>query len=205
MREHLSFANVMSCVAVFVALGGTALALKANSVGSRQVKPESLKAADIKDGSLRGFDLTEGTLSSREIDEAKFALGELTALESGRGLCDPETAAYENCGSTALQVAAPSRALLVVGGSQEGPPDSSGTCKARIGNQSFLDGTPVNAGDPAARGIGDPNGFAFTVASDQDQLLAPGTHTVSVLCNEIGDDVKFATTFTVLAISAVED
>lgn len=206
MREHLSFANVMSCVAVFIALGGTALALKANSVGSRQVKPESLKAADIKDGSLRGFDLAEKSVTSREIDENRFALGELTSLASGQGLCDPETSAtFEDCGSVSFSVASDSQALVVVGGSQMGTAGASGTCKARVGDQTLLNPSPVVTGDPEARTPFNPNGFAFTAATSGNDLLSPGSHEVFILCNEAFDDVKFATTFTVLAISAVED
>jgi hypothetical protein len=205
MREHLTFANVMSCIAVFIALGGTALAIKANSVGSRQVKPESLKGVDVKDESLKGTDLADDTITSREINEAGFALGEITSVESAQGFCDPNTADFQNCGTAAIELSAPSRAILFVGGSQQGPAGSKGTCKARMGSQNLLDSNSVNVGDPAARGIGDPNGFALTVASDEGQLLPAGAHNVSILCNEISGDVEFDTTFTVLALSAREN
>lgn len=50
VRSHLSFANVVSCLALFVALGGTSYAvieLPRNSVGSREVKDHSLGAVDL--------------------------------------------------------------------------------------------------------------------------------------------------------------
>jgi len=53
LREKLTFANVMSSVAVFLALGGTALAVKANSVGSRQIIDDSIKGRDVADGRAR--------------------------------------------------------------------------------------------------------------------------------------------------------
>lgn len=56
--RHLTFANVASATALVVALGsgGFAVAsgLAKNSVGSPQVKPNSLKSSDIKDSSLKG-------------------------------------------------------------------------------------------------------------------------------------------------------
>lgn len=58
MRPQLSFANVVSCLALFVALGGTSYAvikLPRNSVGSREVKDGSLRAADLAaDAAKRG-------------------------------------------------------------------------------------------------------------------------------------------------------
>lgn len=56
MRRHLTYANVMATVAVFIALGGGAYAavkLPKNSVGSRQVKDHSLKKADFKRGLIK--------------------------------------------------------------------------------------------------------------------------------------------------------
>jgi len=55
--RHLSFANVTSCLALFIALGGTSYAvikLPRNSVGSREVKNRSLKAEDLARGAVRG-------------------------------------------------------------------------------------------------------------------------------------------------------
>jgi hypothetical protein len=58
MRHRLSFANVVSCLALFVALGGTSYAvikLPRNSVGSREVKDRSLTATDLAESArVRG-------------------------------------------------------------------------------------------------------------------------------------------------------
>ena len=74
VRKRISFANVMSLVAVFIALGGSAYAigLKKNSVGSKQLKTGAVKSADLgKDavgsdkvaaGSLLGSDFAAGQL-----------------------------------------------------------------------------------------------------------------------------------------------
>ena len=53
--RHLSFANVVSVIALFVALGGgtyAAVKIKANSVGSKQVRDNSLKGDDVDEAAL---------------------------------------------------------------------------------------------------------------------------------------------------------
>ena len=66
---RLSYANVMATIAVFIALGGGALAatqLKKNSVGAKQLKRDSVTSAKVKDGSLLGSDFAAGQLPAGE-------------------------------------------------------------------------------------------------------------------------------------------
>ena len=67
MRERLTFANVVSCIALFIALGGSAVALKANSVGSHQIRNDSVRGQDVRNGSLKGKDLAAGSVGEREL------------------------------------------------------------------------------------------------------------------------------------------
>src|SRR5215208_1046305 len=83
-RRGISYANVMSTVAVFlVVAGGTAAAagLAANSVNSKTVKDNALKTIDLKDGkavstddvidaTLTGTDVADNSLAGADIDEA---------------------------------------------------------------------------------------------------------------------------------------
>jgi hypothetical protein len=60
LRAHLTYANVVATIAVFIALGGSsyaALKLPKNSVGSDQLKPNSITSAKVKGGSLGTTDL----------------------------------------------------------------------------------------------------------------------------------------------------
>jgi hypothetical protein len=60
LRAHLTYANVVATIAVFIALGGSsyaALKLPKNSVGSQQLKPNSITSAKVKGGSLSTTDL----------------------------------------------------------------------------------------------------------------------------------------------------
>jgi hypothetical protein len=68
-RKHLTFANVISMVALFIALGGASYAainLPRNSVGSKQIKANAVKGPKVKPGSLRASDFRAGDLPEGE-------------------------------------------------------------------------------------------------------------------------------------------
>jgi hypothetical protein len=54
LRSHLTFSNLASCLALFVALGGSAYALQANSVGTRQLKNGAVTNAKLAAGAVTG-------------------------------------------------------------------------------------------------------------------------------------------------------
>lgn len=64
LRPRLTFANVVSCLALFIALGSGAYAatLAPNSVGSKQIKKDAVNSAKVKDRSLKAVDFKEGQL-----------------------------------------------------------------------------------------------------------------------------------------------
>src|SRR3954454_9099671 len=64
LRTHLSYANVMATIAVFVALGGTSYAvtqLPRNSVGPSQIKTNAVRSPEVENGSLRLGDVGAST------------------------------------------------------------------------------------------------------------------------------------------------
>jgi hypothetical protein len=69
IKARLTFANVMAVVAVFFALGGSALAvtaLRKNSVHSKQIANNSIKNVDVRGNSLQGSKINESTLKGVE-------------------------------------------------------------------------------------------------------------------------------------------
>jgi hypothetical protein len=65
LRKQLTYANVMSSIAVFVVLGGgayAATALPKNSVGSKQIKASAVTSSKVKDGALLLKDFKPGQL-----------------------------------------------------------------------------------------------------------------------------------------------
>jgi len=81
IRTRLTYANVMATIAVFVALGGSALAIdkiKANSVGSKQIKAKAVKNGDIADNAVTSVKVADGSLLGDD-----FAAGQLPAGPAG--------------------------------------------------------------------------------------------------------------------------
>ena len=78
-RGRLSYANIMSTVAVFVALGGTsyALTLPRNSVGSSQLRADAVGRSEIRRDAVRSAEIRNRTLRTRDIS--------LTARRALRG------------------------------------------------------------------------------------------------------------------------
>jgi hypothetical protein len=65
LRKRLTYANTMSSIAIFVALGGGAYAttqLQKNSVGASQLKANSITSGKVKDGSLLSADFKPGQI-----------------------------------------------------------------------------------------------------------------------------------------------
>jgi hypothetical protein len=65
IRRHLTYANVMATLGVFLALGGVsyaALKLPKNSVGSKQIKKNAITSTKVKNGSLKQGDFAAGQL-----------------------------------------------------------------------------------------------------------------------------------------------
>jgi hypothetical protein len=61
LQGRFSFANVISLLALFLALGGTAYA--AVQIGSGKIKNDSIKSIDVRDDTLRGIDIRESSLT----------------------------------------------------------------------------------------------------------------------------------------------
>lgn len=90
-RNHLSFANVISVMALFVALGGSSYAavqLSKNSVGAKQIKKNAVRAAEInrnavgasevRSNAIAGADVADGSIGSLDIGDDAIGSGELS-------------------------------------------------------------------------------------------------------------------------------
>ena len=61
LRTHLSYANVMATIAVFVALGGSSYA--ALQIGSSDIRDGAVRNRDVARNTLRGSRVAEGSLA----------------------------------------------------------------------------------------------------------------------------------------------
>jgi hypothetical protein len=94
IRKRLTYANVMSSIAVFLVLGGaTALAagLAKNSVGSKQLKKNSVTTAKIKNNAVTAAKIKNGTITGSKIN-----LGSLGTVPSATNATNASNAGNSN-------------------------------------------------------------------------------------------------------------
>jgi hypothetical protein len=81
LRKRLTYANVMSSLAVFLVIGGGAAfaALGKNTVGSKQLKKNAVTAAKIKKNAV-----TAAKIKAAAVSSGKLANGSVTAGKLGK-------------------------------------------------------------------------------------------------------------------------
>jgi hypothetical protein len=70
VRARLTYANTMSTLAVFIALGGSAYAaatLPRNSVGSTQLRSNAVGTSEIRSGAVRSSEIRDRSVGVRDI------------------------------------------------------------------------------------------------------------------------------------------
>jgi hypothetical protein len=70
--RRLSYANLVSSMALFIALGGTsyALTLPRNSVGAAQIRRGAVHASEVRSGAIRSSDVRDRSLGVRDLSRA---------------------------------------------------------------------------------------------------------------------------------------
>jgi hypothetical protein len=143
LSRRLTYANVMSTIAVFgVLAGGTAYAANTvfsadivdgevksvdvgdNEIGSADVKDNSINTFDVH--SFLGVDVVDDTLTGADVNESTLGTVPSSVLgglgrsgvrpsgQAGLGLCNPETSTFINCDMIAtLTLSKPARVLVL--------------------------------------------------------------------------------------------
>ena len=93
MRARITYANVMTTIAIFLALGGAAAfaaqhlakksvgtkKLKANAVTTAKIKKAAVTKAKIKDGAIDGAKIADGSVTGAEINAASTPFSQVVA------------------------------------------------------------------------------------------------------------------------------
>src|SRR5262245_15317398 len=69
--RHLSFANVVSVIALFIALGGAG-AYAMSKIGANDIKRNAVRARHIKNGQVKQSELGNGAVSSSKLNLVRF-------------------------------------------------------------------------------------------------------------------------------------
>lgn len=83
IRRHLTYANLMSTLAVFLLLGGAAVAakklsgkdIKKNAIAAKHIKKNAVKGKHVKQDALGGDDIDESKLDSSKLNISLPASG----------------------------------------------------------------------------------------------------------------------------------
>jgi hypothetical protein len=79
-----SAATVVSMVALFVALSGSSYAaLKANSIGAKQIKSNAVGTSELKEGSVKSDEVGDGTITGADIANESVGTQDVAGLGSG--------------------------------------------------------------------------------------------------------------------------
>ena len=70
LRHRPSPALVISCVALFLAMGGVSYGLATGSITSREIKNNTVRSKDIRNGTIRNRDVHRNTLTGSRIRES---------------------------------------------------------------------------------------------------------------------------------------
>jgi hypothetical protein len=126
MKKHLSYANVMATIAVFLALGGVgvaAKALKKNSVGTKQLKSKAVNAGKLADGAV-----TEPKIAGNAVTEPKIADGSV-------GLAKAANSLHQHCRGGTVYVVGACIDLAEQGGPGVDYTGAQSGCTARAGSR----------------------------------------------------------------------
>lgn len=108
LHEHISYANVMATLAVFIALGGSAYAvsqLPRNSVGATQIKRNAVGASEIRDRSVKLGDLavaTRASLRGAKGDQGPAGVTYHAAVNSGGAAVRGNATGFTHQGGSGL-------------------------------------------------------------------------------------------------------
>lgn len=103
LKRHLSVANVLSCIALFVALGGAAYAavkIPPNAVKARNIARQAVTNAKIKTQAVTSGKIKDGGVNARDIGAGqvtgeKLATGAVTGKKIAKKAVSPRTLAEE--------------------------------------------------------------------------------------------------------------
>ena len=162
LRPRLSFANVTSVLALFIALGGTgyaAVTLPRNSVGSTQIKKRAVGSSELKTNAVT-------SRACEPLGRAERPLGPRAASRSAgsRGRKVPPARPASRC-ARPFRPAAPSSAATPSAPRTRAGPTSTASAFDR--DISSCVATATLASVPTAGGTDQPTAGRITVTQDQ--------------------------------------
>jgi hypothetical protein len=172
IRSRLTYANVMSTLAVFLVLGGGAVAavkLGKNTVGTRQLKENAVTASKIKNGAITGAKLNLASLgtvpaatSATTATNATNAVNATNALNAtnatnAKNAVTATSATTADSANTANSAATANNALSLGGvPASEYTRSECGSISGAVKGFATVNGPAVSKGSLSTAGVGVP-------------------------------------------------
>jgi hypothetical protein len=163
IRRHITYANVMSSIAVFLILGGATAFAAVQKIGANEIKANSIKTGKIVKEAV-----TAGKIKNLAVIEAKLGEGAVTASKIGKEAVTTEKIAKDAVTTEKLNTNA------VTNGKIAGEAVSTGKLQNSSVTTSKLAGDAVKAGQ---FGTVTRRGSANVSVANNDTALG------SVACN----------------------
>lgn len=180
IRKVLTFSNVVACLALFMALGGTVYAagkisgtqikpksipgnrLKASAVATNQLKAKAVTAGKVKPGSLTGKQIKAGSLTGTQINQTTLTGVSAASLASVQYAVATVTISSTSKTGTKATAACPAGTFVIGGGATVSDEE-----------KSFVN----DSGPSLTRNGWTATGFAFSTTS--------ATITITAICTAV--------------------
>jgi len=188
IRHRLTYANVISTLALFVALGGTTYAV--SNIGSRDIRNNSVRSVDLRNNDVRGRDVRRRSLSGSDVGENRLGGGAIKESTLGKVPTAGNADTVGGLTAERLKVSCPAFTTPVAGVCVEGVasapqtwPSASVDCgnrDRRLVPYAILVDFLAGVREPAAGGEWAADVFESRAAPDRLDTLAVTTSTGSV-------------------------
>jgi hypothetical protein len=174
-RKHLSYANVIASVALFIALGGSAVAaatLNRDSVGAPQIRKDAVRSPEIQKDSVRSSEIRD-----EDIKVGDIAATAETALRSEVEMAEEtDIEFFPRCGGTDL-AACSNLLALRLNTHDEGAARESGPLPPEVGRNWLIQAKlTIDDTNPGPSDTSNRCGLVLDNSSGQDTVLDEARH-----------------------------
>lgn len=193
LTQKLTYANVMSTIAVFGVLAGGG-AYAGSMIGANDIAPDAVRGKHIQNGAVSGADVDESKLGP----VPAAVIGGLGRSQQGADPCDPTGTTFITCASVSLKLPRPARVLLMAEAFGRDVGGYGGACRFAATSGAYNDTTTPFTQNPT-------QGERLSLVTITGEF-PPGEHSFRLDCNQ-HPDTDASTVYrnpriTVIAISA---
>lgn len=183
LRRRLTFANVTSCAALFIALGGTSYA--AISVGSAQIRTGAVGKSEIRTGAVgksevRSSAVGKSEIATNAVGKSEIARDAIDTIELKDGGIDLADLSATTRAAFAFNRVSVAKSGAAVGGA------AKSVVRASTGVYTVEFDRDVSACTPAATLAAVKNGATVEQPTEGHVTVGPGDANTKVVVNTFG-------------------